>query len=130
MSEVIARAVAEATRITIQTMAEAWAQRLHDASGPKIGRPAMRQLMFNWNAKDKYSELKAFRLEVNNVLSMCNTPQTDKLVVDKNCLGRRGLQYLETLRTVEKEMCNTQKGLFETVSNKFKPKYKMTIKPP
>ena len=70
MSEVITRSVAEATRIAIQTMAEAWAERMHDASRPKIGSPAMKQLTFNWNAQDKYSELKTFRIEVNNVLSM------------------------------------------------------------
>ena len=97
MSESIARAVAEATRIAIQTMVETQAERMHDVSGPKIGGPTMKQLTFNWNAEDKYSELKTFRLEVNNVLSMYNTPQTDKLAVVKNCLGRKGLQYLETI---------------------------------
>ena len=35
MSEAIAREVAEATRIALQTMAEAWAERPHDGSGPK-----------------------------------------------------------------------------------------------
>ena len=69
MSEAIARAVAEATRIAIQTMAEAWAEMMHDGSGPKIGGPAMKQLTFDWNAQDKYSKLKTFRLEVNNILS-------------------------------------------------------------
>ena len=79
MSKAIAKAVTDVTRIAIQTMAEAWAERMHDASGPKIGGPIMKQLTFDWNAEDKYSELKTFRLEVNNVLSMNNTPQTDKL---------------------------------------------------
>ena len=128
MSEVIARAVAEATRIATQTMAEAQVGRMHDASGPKIGSPAMKQLMFNWNAEDKYSELKAFMLEVNNVLSMYSSPQTDKLAVVKNWLGRKGLQYLETLMTMEKEMCNNLEGLLETLTNKFKPQYNETIK--
>ena len=69
MSDTIARAVAEATTVAIQTMAEAQAERTHDASGPKVGSPAMKQLTFDWNAQDKYSELKTFRLEVNKVLS-------------------------------------------------------------
>ena len=77
MSEAIARAVAEGTRIAIQTMAEAQVEGTHDGSGPKVGGPAMKQLMFDWNAQDKYSELKTFRLEVNNILSTCNTPQTN-----------------------------------------------------
>ena len=87
----------------------------------------MKQPTFDWNAEDKYSKLKTFRLEVNNVLSMYNTPQTDKLAVVKNCLGRKGLQYVETLMTMEKETCNTLEGLFETLSNKFKPQYNETI---
>ena len=59
---------------------------------------------------------------------MYNTPQTDKLVLVKNWLGRKGLQYLETLMTIKKETCNTLEGLFETLSNTFKPQYNETIK--
>ena len=59
---------------------------------------------------------------------MYNTPQTDKLALVKNWLGRKGLQYLETLMTVEKEMCNTLEGLYKTLSNKFKHQYNETIK--
>ena len=76
--------MAEATRIAIQTMAEAKADRTHIGSGPKVGGPAMEQPMFNWNVQDKYGELKTFRLEVNNILSTYNTLQTDKLVLVKN----------------------------------------------
>ena len=128
MSKEIARAVAEATRIAIQTMVEVQAERMHDASGPKIGGPTMKQPTFDWNAHYKYSEIKTFRFEVNNVLSTHNTPETDKLAVVKNWLGRKGLQYLETLMPMEKETCNTLKGLFETLSNKFKLQYNETIK--
>ena len=88
----------------------------------------MKQPTFDWSAQDKYSKLKTFRLEVNNNLSMHNTPETNKLAVVKNWLGRKGLQYLETLTTVEKEMCNTLEGLFKTLSNKFNPQYNETIK--
>ena len=128
MNEVIAKAVAEATTVAIQPMAEAWVERMHDTSGPTIGSPTMKQPMFDWNAKDKYSELKTFRLEVNNVLSTYNTPQADKLALVKNWLGRKGLQYLETLTNAEKDICNTLEGLFETFTNKFKPQYNETIK--
>ena len=101
---------------------------MHDISRPKIGGPTMKQLMFDWKGEDKYSKLKTFKLEVNNVLSMYNTPQMDKLAVVKSWLGRKGLQYLETLTTAEKETCNTLEGLFEILSNKFKPQYNETIK--
>ena len=69
MSKAITRTVAEATRIAIIAMAEAQMERTHDGSGPKVGGPTMKQLTFNWNAQDKYSELKTFKLEVNNILS-------------------------------------------------------------
>ena len=36
MSEAIARAVAEATRIALQTVAEAQVERTHDGSGPRV----------------------------------------------------------------------------------------------
>ena len=128
MIEKIARAVAEATRIALQTMAEAWAERTHDGSGPKLGSLATKQPTFAWDAQDKYSELKTFRLEVNNILSTCNTPQMDKLALVKNWLGRKGLQYLEMLTTDEKETCNMLEGLLEILCNKFKPQYNETIK--
>ena len=77
--------------------------------------------MFDWNMQDKYSELKTFQLQVNITLSTYNTPQTDKLALVKNWLGRKGLQYLEMLTTAEKETCNTLQGLFDTLCNNFKP---------
>ena len=69
-SEVIAKAVAEATRAAIQPMAVAVAERPQSMAGPKIGGPDMKQPTFNWEAENKYSELKTFRLEVNNILAM------------------------------------------------------------
>ena len=88
----------------------------------------MKQPTFDWNAEDKYSKLKIFRLEVNSVLSTYSTPQTDKLAVLKNWLERKGPQHLETLMTVEWKMCNTLEGLFEALLNKFKAQYNETIK--
>ena len=80
----------EATKIAIQAMVKAQVERMHDTSGPNIGSPAMKQPTFDWDAGDKYSELKTFRLEVNNVLSTYNTPQADKLALVKNWWGRKG----------------------------------------
>ena len=56
MNEAITKAVARATRVAIQTMVEAQAERMHDISGPKIGGPTMKQLTFHWNAEDKYNK--------------------------------------------------------------------------
>ena len=128
MSEAIARAVAEATRVALQTMAEAQVERTQNAAGPKLDSPTMRQPTFDWGAPDKYSELKTFRLEVNNVLSTHNMPEAEKLSVVENWLGRKCLHYLETLMTEEIEMCNMLEGLFEMLDKKFKPQYNETIK--
>ena len=85
---------------------------MHNMAGTKIGGRTMKQPTFDWDAEDKYSEPKTFRLEVNNVLYTYNTLQTDKLALVRNCLGRRGLQYLETLTNMEKVTCNMLEGLF------------------
>ena len=63
-AQIMSEALAEATRETLQTVAEAWAEKMHSGSGPKVGSPTMRQPTFDWNAQDKYSELKTFCLEV------------------------------------------------------------------
>ena len=62
----------------------------------------MKQPSFIWEAGDKYNELKTFTLEVNNILAMYNIPQAEQLVIVKNCLGRKGLQFIEMLTEVEK----------------------------
>ena len=57
-----------------------------------------------------------------------NTQEADKTAMVKNWLGRRGLQYIESLMTSEKEACNTLKGLFDMLAAKFKPQYNETVK--
>ena len=83
MSEAIAKAVAEATRIMIQTMMEMQAQRTASTLGPKLGSPALKQPNFNWEAADKYIEWKTFIFEVRNVLSTYNTQEQDKIAIVK-----------------------------------------------
>ena len=58
MSETIAKAVAEATRVAIQAMAATVAERPQSMAGPKICRPAMKQPTFDWETEDKYSKCK------------------------------------------------------------------------
>ena len=97
-------------------------------AGPKIGGPAMKQPTFNWDSEDRYSELKTFKLEVNNILSTYNTPQAEQLAMVKKWLGRKGLQFLETLTNAEKVMCDTLEGLFNMLSSNFRPQLNETIK--
>ena len=128
MSEVIVKAVAEATRIAIQTMAEMQTQRITSASGPKLGSPTLKQPDFNWEAPDKCTEWKMFILEVRNILSTYNAQETDKIAMVKNWLGRKGLHHIESLTEGEKEACSTLEGLFDTLATKFRPQYSEMIK--
>ena len=97
-------------------------------AGSKIGGPNMKQPTFNWEAEGKYCKLKTFRPEVNNILSTYNTQQMEQLVMVKNWLGRKGLQFLETLTNTEKITCDTLEGLFNTLTSKLKPQFNETIK--
>ena len=97
MNKAIAKAVAEATQIAIQTLSEVQSQRSEDKRGPKLGSPVLKQPQFNWEATDKYTEWKAFILKVRNVLSMYNAQEQDKIPMVKNWLGRMGLHFLESL---------------------------------
>ena len=75
-NEAIGKAVAEVTWAAIKAVAAAMVERPHSMAGPKIGVPVLKQPNFNLEADDKYSELKSFGLEVNNILTPYNTPQT------------------------------------------------------
>ena len=36
-------------------------------AGPKLGKPSLKQLTFHWRLTDKYTVLRNFKLEVNNI---------------------------------------------------------------
>ena len=82
MNEVIAKAVVEATKAAILTMVEL--HQRQDDQGPKLGGPALKQLQFNWEVADKYTEWKAFVLEVRNVISTYNACKQEKNAMVKN----------------------------------------------
>ena len=109
-------------------MAETQSRIAENQWGPKLGGPALKQPQFNWEVADKYSEWKAFVLEVKNVLSTYNAQEQDKIVIVKNWLGRKGLHYIESITEVEKQVCNTLQGLFDTLAAKFWPQFNETIK--
>ena len=83
MSEVITKAVTEAARIVIQTMAEIQSLKIPNVAGPKLGSPFLKQPTFDWEATDKYTEWKAFVLEVRNVLLTYNAKEPDKITMVK-----------------------------------------------
>ena len=108
MNEAIMKAVAEATRAAIQTMVES--HQRQEVQGPKLDGPVLKQPQFNWKAADKYTEWKAFIIEVRNVLSTYNACEQEKIKMVKNWLGRKGLHYLQSLTEGEKEACGTLQG--------------------
>ena len=54
MNDAIAKAVAEATRVAIQTMVES--HQGQEDQRPKVGSLALKQPQFNWDTADKYTE--------------------------------------------------------------------------
>ena len=52
MNEAIAKAVAEATWVAIQTLSEVQSQTSEDQRGPKVGGLVLKQPQFNWKGKD------------------------------------------------------------------------------
>ena len=88
MPEIIAQAVAEAMKAAIQAMAAAGNERAQN-TGPRLGRPTMKQPNFNWEAEDKYNKLKNFRLEVNNIFKSYNTPQAEQIPIIKIARQKR-----------------------------------------
>ena len=83
--------------------------------------PYLRQCIFNWNTKDKYIELKNVEMEVINIFltEHCEINYTEAPII-RNWLGREELQFIQTLMTYKQEACEIIKGLFGTLSKKFK----------
>ena len=71
VNEFIAHAVAEASGVTIKTIAAAGTSRQENAE-PRMSGPIMKEPTFDQNTKDKYAELRNFKLEVSNMLQSFN----------------------------------------------------------
>ena len=44
-----------------------------------------------------------------------------KITIIKNCLGREGLQLIQTLTKTEKEACKSATELFDVLKEKIRP---------
>ena len=82
-NEAIAKAVVEVIRMAIQAIAAATTERQQNMAGPTISGPAMKQLNFHWEVDDKYSKLKNFKVEVNNIFASYNTLHVEQLAIVK-----------------------------------------------
>ena len=126
-NEAIVQAVSETTKATMQAMAVAGTERTHNL-GPRLIEPSMKEPTFNREVEDKNNELKNFRLEVNNIFKSYSMQQAEQIAITKNWLGRKGLQFLESLTQMQQERCNRTEGLFTILNNKSKPQYNETLK--
>ena len=125
ITQTFAQAAVETLKAAVQAIAVAVnegssrARRNTASTEPKIHGPTLRQPAFDWGLADKYTELRNFRLEVNNILQSYNVNNTERIAVIKNWLGRQGLKLIEIFTQAVQELCNTVDGLFDTVSKKF-----------
>ena len=88
------------TRAVIQAIAVARAEGTQNV-GPRLGRHMMKQLTFNWEAEDEYSELMNFRIKVNIRFKSYGMAQAEEIAIIKKWLGRKGLQFLESITLME-----------------------------
>ena len=84
-----AQAAVEAIKAAVQAMIDtasecsSGARSQPSSAGSKIGGPTLRKLTFDWGSRDKYVELRNFRLEVNNILQSYNVNNTQKIAIVK-----------------------------------------------
>ena len=73
----------------------------------------LKQPIFNWAAKDNYTELKQFEMEVTNIFIIPHCDISDVEVVPKikKWQGRQGTQLIQTLTQAEQHSCKTVNGL-------------------
>ena len=89
--QAIARAANGAARVVVQAMAIVRTDRNDRMQNavPKIGRAIMRKCTFNGEEEDKYSELKNFIQEVNNIFESYNTVQAVEIAITKTGYAER-----------------------------------------
>ena len=51
------------------------------------------------------------------------TQESERLQIIQNWLGSEGLRFMQTLKEEEQEKCGTSMGLFQVLSEKFKPQH-------
>ena len=49
----------------------------------------MKQPTFNWEAEDKYNELKNFRLDVNNIFKSHSMTQAEQITIIKKLVRQK-----------------------------------------
>ena len=85
ITEVVIQVAAEAARGEVQAMAMASVDNNQRAENgePKLDRPIMRELKFDWSSTDKYAELKNFKIEVKNMFQNYSISQAERAPIIK-----------------------------------------------
>ena len=85
ITQAISQAAVETARAVIEAMVVARTDNIDRMQNavPMIGGPIMQQPRFHWEAQDKYSKLKNFILEINNIFESYNMPQTERIAISK-----------------------------------------------
>ena len=83
---------------------------LEETCRPRQTEPTLSQPAFDWKAPDRYVELLNFEIKVATILQAKVSDLTDeeKVSTIKNCSGKEGFQFIQTLTNTEKEVCKVQ----------------------
>ena len=97
ISQGVTPTVIEAAKATVITITEgnegssrpatnAWQTGMGEVMRTRTGGPLLRQLIFNWGARGKYTEVKHFEMEVMNFYlnKHCEMSEEEKVPIIKN----------------------------------------------
>ena len=89
---------------------------------PSKAGPVMSQPVFKWKVPERHVELLNFAGEVANVLQVeaYDLSEEGNMPIIKDCLGREGHQFIQTLTNAEKWACKSATYLFNGLKGKFR----------
>ena len=64
---------------------------------PKLSGSILRQSTFDWSGTDKYTQLRNFRLKVNNIFETYNMDYVYRVSIIKHLLGKQSLHLLSVI---------------------------------
>ena len=118
MNEAITKVVAEATRVAMQTFSEVQSHRSEGQPGSKLGSQALKQPQFNWKATDKYTEWKAFILQVK-IFFPCIMPKSKIKCHDKELFRQEGSTLFRKPNRGRKTHMQHSTGTVQYISSKI-----------
>ena len=114
ITQVITQAAVEATKEAVQEVMDARAETntRHRSEmacmRPKIGRPLLKWLRFDWGSMDKHEKQWNFKKEVKNIFQGYKKSQTEEVLIIKSRIDRLALTQ------AEQEACNAGESFWDT----------------